>query len=257
MADYKHLLQRRDGPVEHLTLNRPEVRNAFDDRLVVEMTAWADHLAQDSSVRVVVISGAGEMFCAGGDLAWMTKMAGFSNEENLRDAQAAARMFAAIDRLPVPVIARVQGAAFGGGAGLAAVADIVVASSTAIFGFTEVKLGLLPAIIAPYVLAKIGMSAARELFLTGRRFPAEHAARIGLVHAVVAPSELDDAVDAYVGDVLAAGPEAVAAAKALLQRIAACTKEEATQITAASIAERRASAEARERIRAFLNKNRG
>ena len=137
MAEYKYLIQRREGAVEHLVLNRPEVRNAFDDRLVVEMTAWADHLAQDPSVRAVVISGAGEMFCAGGDLAWMTKMAGFSNDENLRDAEAAVRMFAAIDRLPLPVIAKVHGAALGGGAGLAAVADIVVATNTAIFGFTD------------------------------------------------------------------------------------------------------------------------
>ena len=174
-----------------MTLNRPEVRNAFNEQLIAEMTAWAERAAADSSLRGVVISGAGPSFCAGADLAWMAKMAGYTQEENLRDARAAAAMFAAIDTLPVPVIAQIHGAALGGGAGLAAVADIAVAADDTTFGFTEVKLGLIPAVIAPYVLAKIGQSAARELFVTGRRFDAAHAREIGLVHAVVPAADLD------------------------------------------------------------------
>ena len=168
----------------------------------------------------MVISGAGPSFCAGADLAWMTKMAGYTREDNVRDARDAAAMFEAIDTLPVPVIARVHGAALGGGAGLAAVADIAVADESATFGFTEVKLGLIPAIISPYVLAKIGQSAARELFVTGRRFSAEHAREIGLVHAVVAADQLDRTVQKYLDEILANGREAMAAAKTLLREIA-------------------------------------
>src|SRR6188474_69864 len=158
--------------VDYVTLNRPEVRNAFNEHVIAEVTAWAEGAAHDPSLRGAVIAGAGPSFCAGADLAWMAKMAGYSREENLRDARAAAAMYAAIDSLPVPVVAQIHGAALGGGAGLAAVADIVVASDDAMFGFTEAKLGLIPAVIAPYVVAKIGQSAARELFITGWRFDA-------------------------------------------------------------------------------------
>src|SRR5262245_56838559 len=144
---------RRLANVDYVTLNRPEVRNAFNEHLIAEMTAWAHGAAGDPSLRAVVIAGAVKSFCAGADLAWMAKMAGYTREENLRDARAAAAMFAAIDTLPMPVIAQVHGAALGGGAGLAAIADVAVAADDAAFGFTEVKLGLIPAVIAPYVLA--------------------------------------------------------------------------------------------------------
>ena len=254
MADYSMIQHRRDGAVEHLVLNRPEVRNAFNEALIAETTEWARNTAGARDVRVVVISGAGPTFCAGADVAWMTKMAGYSREENVRDALAAAAMFDAIDTLPVPVIARVHGAALGGGAGLAAVADIAIADEIATFGFTEVKLGLIPAIIAPYALAKIGLSAARELFVTGRRFGAEHARDIGLVHTVVPADQLDRTVQQYVNEILAGGPEAISAAKALLRQIADQSIAEAGPITAEAIAMRRASAEAQDRMRAFLKK---
>src|SRR5512146_2393860 len=153
------------------------------------------------------------MFCAGADVTWMAKTVGYSEEENVRDAAAMSRMFAALDTLPVPLIGRIHGAALGGGAGLAAVCDIVVADERAVFGFTEVKLGILPAVISPFALAKIGRSAARELFLTGARFGALRAKEIGLVHAVVPPQELDAKVDEYVREILSAGPEGIAAAK--------------------------------------------
>jgi methylglutaconyl-CoA hydratase len=245
---------RRLANIEYVTLNRPEVRNAFDEHLIAEMTAWADRAGTDGGLRAVVIDGAGPAFCAGADLSWMAKMAGYTREENLRDARAAASMFAAIDKLPVPVIARVHGAALGGGAGLAAVADIVVAAEDAMFGFTEVKLGLIPAVIAPYVLSRIGQSRARELFVTGRRFDATHAKDIGLVHRVVPQAQLDEAVNAYLNELALNGPEAMAAAKALLRTIANLSIAEAAPITSEAIAERRVSAEAQKLMKAFLKK---
>jgi methylglutaconyl-CoA hydratase len=235
-------------------LNRPEVRNAFNEHLIAEMTAWAARAARDAELRAVVLSGAGPVFCAGADLAWMSKMAGYSREDNIRDATAAAKMFADFDNLSVPVIARIHGAALGGGAGLAAVADVAVASVDAMFGFTEVKLGLVPSIISPYVLAKIGRSAARELFLTGRRFTAERAREIGLVHAVVAADRLDHTVREYLDEILGSGREAIAAAKDLIRRISSCSVEDAAPLTVETIAARRVSAEGQERMKAFLKK---
>lgn len=245
---------RRLANVEYVTLNRPEVRNAFNEHLIAEMTEWAGRAAADSSLRAVVMSGAGPSFCAGADLAWMAKMAGYTQEENLRDARAAAAMFAAIDTLPMPVIAQIHGAALGGGAGLAAVADIAVAEDAATFGFTEVKLGLIPAVIAPYVLAKIGQSAARELFVTGRRFDAAHAKDIGLVHAVAPAADLIDRVNAYLIEIAANGPEAMRAAKALLRGIADQSIADTVSITAKAIAERRVSDEAQRMMKGFFKK---
>jgi methylglutaconyl-CoA hydratase len=205
-------------------------------------------------VRVAVIAGAGTLFCAGADVTWMAKAASYSEGENLRDAQALSAMFAALDRLPVPLIGRVQGAALGGGVGLAAVCDVVVADDHAVFGFTEVKLGILPAVISPFALAKIGRSAARELFLTGARFSAAHARDIGLVHRVVAAADLDRGVDAYVQEFLGGGSEAIAAAKSLIAQVADLSIADAGPITARAIAERRVSREGREGLRAFLEK---
>jgi methylglutaconyl-CoA hydratase len=256
---YEFLDIRRDGSVERLTLNRPEVRNAFNEHVIVELTAWAAEAraaGQRGELRVVVLAGAGKMFCAGADVNWMSKTVHYTRDENLRDATAMSRMFAAIDDLPVPVVGRIQGAALGGGAGLAAVCDIAVAADTALFGFTETKLGILPAVISPFALAKIGRSAARELFLTGARFSAARAKEIGLVHAVVPEAELDAAVDGYVGELLTAAPNAIAAAKALISEVWPRTAADAATITAAAIAERRVSREGQEGLRAFLEKRR-
>ena len=222
------------------------MRNAFNEELIAEITAWARGAAADAELRAVVISGAGPSFCAGADLAWMAKMAGYTREENLRDARAAAAMFAALDKLPVPVIARVHGAALGGGAGLAAVADIAVADESATFGFTEVKLGLIPAVIAPYVLAKIGLSAARELFVTGRRFDAAHAQRHWTRARRRAAGRPDADREGVLERARQNGREAMAAAKALLREIANRPIAEVAALTAEAIAERRVSAEAQE-----------
>ncbi len=251
---YQHLLTRRDGAVERLTLNRPDVRNAFNDTMIAELTTWAVATASDAAVRAVVIDGAGPTFCAGADIAWMARTVAYTEAENVDDALRASRMFSAIDRLPVPVVGRVHGAAIGGGAGLAAVCDIVVADEHATFGFTEVKLGIVPAVISPFVLAKIGRSAARELFLTGRRFTAAHALDIGLVHTTVQAAELDAAVDAVLREVLAGGREAIAAAKQLIDDVWLAAPAEVAAVTASALAKRRVSAEGQEGLRAFLDK---
>jgi methylglutaconyl-CoA hydratase len=186
----------------------------------------------------------------------MSKMVSYTRDENVADATAAATMFAALDTLPIPLIGRIHGAALGGGAGLAAICDMVVAAGDATFGFTEVKLGILPAVISPYALAKIGRSAARELFLTGARFSAARAREIGLVHAVVAAGELDATVDAYVRELLSAAPEAISAAKALIREVWGRSIDEARPITAQAIAARRVSSEGQEGLKAFLEKRR-
>jgi methylglutaconyl-CoA hydratase len=248
------LLSRRDGPVEFLTLNRPDVRNAFNDQLIAELTEWADRAASDPGLRVVVLAGAGPVFCAGADIGWLARTLTYTEEENLRDASAAARLFSALDRLPVPMVARVHGAAMGGGLGLIAVCDLAVAAETVTCGFSEVKLGILPAVISPYVIAKIGRSAARELFLTGMRFDAHRAWQAGLVHAVVPESDLDGRVRQYVGELLTAAPGAVADTKRLIAAVAGRPPDTVAGTTAAALAARRVSAEGQEGLRAFLDK---
>jgi methylglutaconyl-CoA hydratase len=225
--------------------------------VIAELTSWASaarEAAARHDIRVVVLSGAGAVFCAGADITWMSKTIHYSQDDNLRDASAMSRMFTAINELPLPVIGRIQGAALGGGAGLAAVCDVVVADEAAVFGFTEVKLGILPAVIAPFALAKIGRSAARELFLTGARFSAGRAKEIGLVHAVVTAADLDPTVHRYVQELLSAGPEAIAAAKALIAAVWSIGADEARTMTATAIATRRVSPEGQEGLRAFLEK---
>jgi methylglutaconyl-CoA hydratase len=253
-----------DGPVVRVTLNRPEVRNAFNEELIAQLTTWAESVAsgfeskppavRPETPRVAILAGAGKVFSAGADLTWMSKMVGYSREENVRDATAMARMFEALDRLPIPLVGRIHGAALGGGAGLAAVCDVVVAAEDAAFAFTEVKLGIIPAVISPYVLAKIGQSAARDLFLTGARFSAARALEIGLVHAVADAADLDRVVSKYVNDVLTSGPEAVAAAKRLIAEVSARDRRNAIEYSAEAIAERRVSKEGQDGMRSFLEK---
>ncbi len=242
------------GPVTTVTLNRPQVRNAFNETLIAELAAWAESVPGDGSVRVVILRGAGATFCAGADLQWMSKMAAYTRDENIADATTAARLFLALDQLPVPVIGRVHGAALGGGAGLAAVCDVVVAADDAMFGFTEVVLGILPAMISPYVVRKIGLSAAREWCLSGARFPAATARAIGLVHDVVSADRLDLAVDRYVQQFMKAAPSAIAATKALLRDVAGRLPADVLDRTVQAIADQRVSPEGQEGMRAFLEK---
>jgi len=242
-----------DPPFVTVTLNRPDVRNAFNEELIADLTAWALAAEKTPAIRAAVLRGAGRTFSAGADVNWMAKTVTYTREQNLDDARRMRRMFELLDELPFPVIARIHGAALGGGAGLAAVCDMVVAASDATFGFTEVKLGILPAVISPFALRKIGNSAARELFLTGARFSAARAREIGLVHAVVNEAELDDAVDAFLREISTAAPEAVREAKRLVREVAGRVSNEG-DLTTEAIAERRVSDEGQEGLRAFLEK---
>src|SRR6266545_8247830 len=184
------VLVRRDGPVATVTMARPEVHNAFNEHLIAQLREAFDSLRDDGGVRVVVLAGEGKSFSAGADLDWMRRAASFSEEENLRDAASAAALWRAVAECPKPVVARVHGNAFGGGAGLVAASDIAIAAENAMFGFTEVRLGLLPATVAPHVIEKIGPGRAIPLFLTGERFDARRAFEIGLVHQVVPDAEV-------------------------------------------------------------------
>jgi methylglutaconyl-CoA hydratase len=251
---YQFLTVERRGAVEYVTLNRPDVRNAFNEQVIADLTQWAHAAHRDSQLRVVVFAGAGKVFSAGADAGWMAKMAGYTQEDNVRDARAGAEMFLAINTVPAIVIGRIHGAALGGGSGLAAVCDVVVADDAAVFGFTETKLGILPAMISPYVLQKIGASAARELFLTGMRFDAARAKAIGLVHRVVPLAQLNDAVASYVNEALGASPTAVARSKALIPRVLGRAPAEVIDVTAEAIAAQRVSPEGQEGLTAFLDK---
>ncbi|HXK09560.1 MAG TPA: enoyl-CoA hydratase-related protein [Vicinamibacteria bacterium] len=243
-----------DGPVAHVVLARPEVRNAFDGAMVRDLREAVGAVSARDDVRVVVLAGRGSVFCAGADLAWVRRTSGLTVEESVAEARALLDLFETIDRSPKAVVAAVQGAALGGGAGLVAVADVAVAEESAQIGFTEVRLGLVPAVISPYVVRKIGLAAARELFLTGERFNAKRAAALGLVQRVVAPGDLDAAVDERVGELLRAAPGAVAAAKALLRAVAGRPVESVGDLVCQALAERRASAEAADGLLAFLEK---
>ena len=245
-----------DGAVARVVLDRPDVRNAFNAALIASLHEAFETLAHDRRVRAIVLCGTGIAFCAGADVSWMRASLDLSREENVADAAAMSRMFRAIDRAPQVVIARVQGAALGGGAGLAAVCDVVVAAEDARFGFTETKLGILPAVISPFVLAKIGSSHARALALTGERFDARRALKIGLVHEVVPQARLDDAVARIANEATSASPTAVARTKVLFATVRERTYEETLELTATAIAEQRTSAEGQAGLRAFLEKRR-
>lgn len=242
------------GGVARVTLARPDVRNAFNAAVIAELHAAFTRIATADDVRAVVIAGEGTVFCGGADVNWMRESLDLPFEANAIDAEKMSDMFRAIDNCPRPVIARIQGAALGGGAGLAAVCDIAIAADDAIFGFTEVKLGIIPAVISPFVLSKIGSSHARALFLTGERFDAARAASIGLVHRVVAAGELDAAVDRVLAEIRTAGPYAVCAAKLLVRRVLDATYQESRAITTQAIANQRISAEGQEGLRAFLER---
>ena len=249
------LVVRRDGALAYVTLARPEVRNAFDATMIAELTATFEELGRDVEIRAIVLEGEGSAFCGGADINWMRASLDLDEEANREDARALSRMFRTIDRVPKAVVARVHGAALGGGAGLVAVCDIAIASADTRFGFTETKLGILPAVISPFVLAKIGTSHARALALTGERFDAARAMHVGLVHEVVASEpELDAAVARVVRELTTASPTAIAATKALFAHVASSTYDDTLEMTARAIAAQRTSAEGQDGLRAFLEK---
>jgi methylglutaconyl-CoA hydratase len=243
--------------VRRITLNRPQVHNAFDDALIAELTAALDEAGRDETVRAAVLSGAGASFSAGADMNWMRGMAQASEAENREDSRRLARLMRTLQYLPKPTIARVNGAAYGGGVGLIACCDIAIGVDSARFGLTEVKLGLVPAVISPYVIHAIGLRHARRLFLTGEWFDAATALQIGLLHQCVTAEQLDDAVDATLRLLSKAGPLAQSEAKQLALRVAGADEAGAAQLdeaNAALIARLRVSAEGQEGLAAFLGK---
>ena len=243
-----------DGGVLTVSLNRPEQHNAMNPAIMRDLTRIFSWLPGRGDVRVVVLSGNGRSFCAGADLSFMRAAADYTYEQNVADGQAIFDLMLAVDRCPQPVVGRVNGAAIGGGAGLVSCCDIVVAAERATFAFSEARLGIVPAVISPFVLSRIGPSHARELFLTGERFDARRAQAIGLVHHIVADSDLDATVADRVAQLLQAAPGAQAAIKELIRTVAYQPKESARDYTAETIARRRASDEGREGMSAFLEK---
>jgi methylglutaconyl-CoA hydratase len=255
MQAYDTVEVDRDAHVARVWMNRPDIHNAFDETLIVELTDCFTVLGGDEGVRVVVLGGRGKSFSAGADLNWMKKAAGYSAEENHRDALALARMLHALARMPKPTVARVHGAAIGGGTGLTTACDIAIASTSAFFAMSEVRFGIIPAAVSPYVVAAIGARAAHRYFLTAERFDANEARRLGMVHEVCAPDELDARVDAVVAMLLTGGPRAHAAVKDLIRAVADRRVDDAlVEDTASRIASIRSTPEAREGIRAFLDK---
>ena len=245
----------REGFVARVWLNRPDVRNAFNDGVIAELRNTFDSLAADTSLRAIVLGGRGKAFCAGADLSWMKTMAGYTWEQNRADAQALADMLWAIYRCPVPVVGRIQGDCYAGGVGLAAVCDVLVAADGVQFCLSEARLGLLPATISPYVIRAMGEQAARRYFVTAERFSAAQAAAMGFVHEVCVADALDAKVDEIVATLVGNGPMALRACKALVQDVAgqpvsAALREE----TARRIADVRASDEGREGVQSFLGK---
>jgi len=251
---YEHLKTTYRDPVATIALARPDSRNALSAALIEELTTCFEDLSGDGSVRVVMLEGEGDVFCAGADIGYMREAARFSYEENLKDARRLARMFLTVDECPKPVVAKVRGAALGGGAGLVATADVVVAVEDTRFAFPEVRLGIAPATIAPFVVRKIGASRARALFLTAERFGAERAREMGLVHRVVAAEDLEDATGETVSGLLAGGPDAQAAVKMVLREIESVEPADAPGLMARVIADLRTGEEGQEGLGAFLEK---
>ncbi len=240
--------------VAGVTLNRPEVRNAFNGRMLSELLEVFTGLKDNKEVRVVVLSGSGNCYCSGADLNWMRQVKDYTYEENLRDSQVLAECLYAIYSCPKPTVARVNGPAIGGGTGLVAVCDIAIASTDAQFSFSEVKIGVVPACISPYVVRRMGEGVCREFFLTGERLTADRALKAGLVNQVVVPEELDKAVEERTRQLLTSGPEALKTCKEMLQKVPAMSLDSAKTYTAEVIARLRQSAEAQEGMAAYLEK---
>ena len=248
-------LIRPSAHVAEVWLNRPDVRNAFNDEVIAELTAAFAQLARDAQVRVVVLSGRGKAFCAGADLNWMRAMADYSWEQNREDAQRLADMLWTLDQCPVPVVGRVQGDCYAGGMGLAAICDVLVASRNVTFCLSEARLGLLPATISPYVVRAMGPQAARRYFVTAERFSAAQAHAMGLVHELCEPEALDAKVAEIVATLVANGPAAVKACKQLVRDVAGQELTEALRAeTARRIADIRASSQGKEGVQSFLGK---
>ncbi len=254
MSSYQTLLLETKNQVSTLTLNRPDVHNALNEVLISELHQAIQALSQDSQTRVIVLTGSGHSFCAGGDLNWMKKSAAASTQENIQEAKNLHQMLSSIAKSPKPVIAKVNGIAMGGGIGLLAATDMAFAYKQAQFALSEVRLGLIPAVISPFVIRKIGASTFTEYSLTAERFGAQQAKEMGLINHCASPEEIDDLIEAKIQALKMAGPQALDKAKKLGREIASLSFEEAGKITPQYLAELRASPEGKEGINAFLEK---
>src|SRR6266568_59836 len=254
--NYTHITVERSyqDKIAVITMRRPEVHNAFNAQLIQDLQVAFTELLADEQLHAVVLAGDGPSFSAGADISMMKASATFTQEQNLTDSLRLADLFDTINSFPCPVVARVNGAAMGGGVGLVAVCDIVIAAENARLAFSEVKLGIAPAVISPYVVRKIGETHARVLFVTGERFTSTHAQEIGLIHFVTKPEDLDAAVSKTVNELLSSGPQAIRACKALALNVGHLDRDSAREYTAETIATLRVSAEAQERLSAFLEK---
>jgi len=254
MKNYKTLKINFEKGIARLTLTRPEIHNAFNEVMLAEVLEVCTNLAKDENVRVLIFTGEGKSFCAGADLNWMKKMINYTYEENFADSMVLANAMNALYSMPQPTIARVNGSAIGGGMGFVTGCDIAIAADHAKFNLSEVKIGLIPACIGPYVIRKVGSGKAKEFFLTGERMTAERALEAGFLNKVVPEDELDNAVDELVQRLLTSGPKAMAWAKELIDRVPGMTWEEAKRYTADMIAKIRVGDEAQEGCAAFLEK---
>jgi methylglutaconyl-CoA hydratase len=252
--NYQYLEVKEEENIATVVLNNPEIHNAFNEVLIKEIQDCIKSLGKDPNIGIIVLTGNGKSFCAGADLKWMRKMVDFTKEENISDSTDLANMFEVMHRCPKPIIGKINGSAIGGGVGLVAVCDIAVSSEEAKFAFSEVKLGIIPAVISPYVVPKIGLSYARELFLTGQRFDAHKAKEIGLVHYVIPEDDLDEKIAEIIKLLGSSGPQAMAESKELLRRVSYMGEEEYKNYTIEKIAELRISKEGQEGIGAFLAK---
>lgn len=254
MENYQTITVCTKGPIARIELNRPEIHNAFDDNLILELSDVLRDIATNSNFRVVVLSGNGKSFCSGADMHWMERMKGYQFQENYEDAYRLSRMLRQLYSMPIPTIAKVHGAAVGGGVGVVAACDIVIAAEDTIFSLSEVRLGLVPACISPYLLKRINPGLLRGYFLTGHRFSAPVAKEIGLVNDVVEKEHLDQTIEDMIGQILECGPQALKMAKELLARIPQMKENEYMEYTAKMIADLRVSEEGQEGLSAFLNK---
>jgi methylglutaconyl-CoA hydratase len=245
---------QRSGAVARVTLNRPDARNAFNAELISALHEAFTALASDGGVRVVVLAGEGKVFSGGADVNWMRDSLDLTEGENVEDARRLSRMYRAIDTIPKIVVGQIHGAALGGGTGLVAVCDVAISAEATLFGLTETKLGIMPAVISPFVIGKIGASHMRALALTGERFDARRALAIGLVHEVVAAEALEGAVERVVREALSASQTGVAATKALIRSVVDAHYDDTLETTATAIAKQRVSAEGQEGLRAFLER---
>ncbi len=252
--NYDTITFKKNDRIARVTFSRPEIHNAFNSTMISEMTDVFGEIEKDENIRVVVLTGEGKSFCAGADLNWMRGVIKQTFDQNLAESNALAELFNKIYRCRRPVIGRINGAAIGGGTGFVAVCDMAIAARSAKFSFSEVKIGVVPACIGPYVVKKMGEGKARELFITGERMNAERAHEVGLVNKVVDDDQLDDAVDALVKTLLSSGPEAVAMAKKLVREVPEMTPAQFKPYTAEMIAKLRVSDEGQEGMDAFLNK---